>query len=107
MLYSTENTWESHLLYSFSKTFSLLKFGYHTNTLQFGCYGIKRYIIRTGSHSTCMFITAGLSGVLIVLVLYYRPDTDEEDYDSGKPHLSHLCEKCKKLGCNCRGRRGW
>uniref|UniRef100_A0A1X7V1W5 3CxxC-type domain-containing protein n=1 Tax=Amphimedon queenslandica TaxID=400682 RepID=A0A1X7V1W5_AMPQE len=33
-------------------------------------------------------------------------DEDEEDYlyDSGAPHLSHLCEKCKKLGYNCRGR---
>ena len=30
---------------------------------------------------------------------------DEEDYDSGKPHLSHLCEKCKMLGHNCR--RKW
>ena len=34
-----------------------------------------------------------------------RRDDDEwdPDYDSGQPHLSHLCEKCKKLGYNCRG----
>jgi len=27
----------------------------------------------------------------------------DDNYDSG-PHLSHLCEKCKSLGYNCRGR---
>ena len=32
--------------------------------------------------------------------------SDDDEYDSGKPHLSHLCEKCKKLGHNCRGGRG-
>lgn len=27
---------------------------------------------------------------------------DDERYDSGKPHRQDLCEKCKKLGRNCR-----
>ena len=30
---------------------------------------------------------------------------DEEDYDSGRPHRSDLCEKCKVLGRDCRGGR--
>lgn len=34
-----------------------------------------------------------------------RPDNFMDDdylYDSGAPHPSHLCEKCKRLGRNCR-----
>ena len=33
-----------------------------------------------------------------------RRDDDEweVDYDSGEPHMSDLCEKCKQLGYNCR-----
>ena len=34
-----------------------------------------------------------------------RREYDEELYDSGEPHLSHLCEKCKVLGHSCRGWR--
>lgn len=34
----------------------------------------------------------------------YRPlrGPMSDDYDSGSPHRSDLCEKCKKLGYNCR-----
>eukprot|EP00731_Ephydatia_muelleri_P020851 Em0013g578a len=32
-------------------------------------------------------------------------EEDEDNYDSGKPHLSDLCEKCRRLGRNCRGDR--
>ncbi|XP_064404552.1 zinc finger CCHC domain-containing protein 24-like [Halichondria panicea] len=34
-----------------------------------------------------------------------KPGSDDENYDSGAPHRSDLCEKCKQLGRNCRG--GW
>lgn len=34
-----------------------------------------------------------------------KPDSDEENYDSGKPHESSLCEKCKQLGRPCTNRR--
>lgn len=35
---------------------------------------------------------------------FCEPESDDEEHDSGKPYLSHLCEKCKKLGYNCRRR---
>eukprot|EP00794_Sanderia_malayensis_P007606 gene7606-8446_t len=32
----------------------------------------------------------------------YDSDDDDERYDSRKPHREDLCEKCKKIGRNCR-----
>ena len=63
--------------------------------------------------SWCIPITRGhwtsLTQVLVDCISVYTDDdvcTDDDDYDSGKPHRSDLCEKCKKLGYNCRGGRG-
>ncbi len=37
------------------------------------------------------------------VVMLSPADSDDENYDSGAPHRSDLCEKCKQLGRNCRG----
>lgn len=34
--------------------------------------------------------------------LNYRQRKNDDETKSEKPHLTHLCQKCKKLGFNCR-----